>query len=264
MELYKTYQSQQQRDISIKIPWDENTFKGWLVGLFVTALGILIFSVAGILPEAAKPYEVNTVPLTLLNLGSGDNTGLKSGNLTEEGAKSQGAKPKMNLEDAQKSSSNVKNDVKRTDNIAEAEIFKAVDKLPSKLNDKTITGDDADNVGADKKAKDPLASGLGMRGRGKGKGDGFGDIDWGGGGGRVVLNKVLPNFPNNVKSSSQIVLQFKVLADGTVVNVIPIQKADPELEEAAIKALKKWRFNPLPEGNNEIMIGKIPLTFILR
>jgi TonB family protein len=264
MELYKTYQSQQQRDISIKLPWDENTFKGWLVGLGVTAIGLLLFNVAGIMPEAAKPYEVNTVPLTLLNLGSGDNTGLKSGNLTEEGAKSKGDKPKMNLEDAQKSSSNVKNDVKRTDDISQADVYKGVDKLPSKSNDKTITGNDAQNVGADNKATDPLASGLGVRGRGKGKGDGFGDIDWGGGGGRVVLNKVLPNFPENVKSSSQIVLQFKVLADGTVVSVIPIQKADPELEEAAIKALKKWRFNPLPEGNNEIMVGKIPLTFILR
>ena len=122
----------------------------------------------------------------------------------------------------------------------------------------------SDNVGADNKASDPLASGLGSRGKGKGKGDGFGEIDWGGGGGRIVLNKVLPKFPDNVKSSSQIVLQFKVLSDGTVVSVIPIQKADPELEEAAIKALKKWRFNPLPDGQKEIMVGRIPLTFILR
>lgn len=263
MDLYKTYESQENKQIAIKLPWDANTFKGWLIGIGITALAIYLFDIANITPREVKPFEVNTVPLTLLNLGSGDNTGLKSGNLTEEGAKSKGSKPKMNLEDAQKSSGN-NISKKTTNNIAEADTYKPVEKLSSKTNDKTVTGDDADNVGSDMKASDPLASGLGVRGRGKGKGDGFGEIDWGGGGGRTVLNKVLPNFPNSVKSSSQIILQFKVLADGTVVSVLPIQKADPELEEAAIKALKKWRFNPLPEGNNTIMVGRIPLTFILR
>lgn len=263
MELYKTYESQENKQIAIKLPWDANTFKGWMIGISITAIAIYLFDIANIVPKDATPFEVNTVPLTLLNLGSGDNTGLKSGNLTEEGAKSKGSKPKMNLEDAKKSSSNDVNR-KTTTNLAEADTYKPVEKLGSKSNDKTVTGEDSDNVGGEVKTSDPLASGLGVRGRGKGKGDGFGDIDWGGGGGRTVLNKVLPNFPNSVKSSSQIILQFKVLADGTVVSVLPIQKADPELEEAAIKALKKWRFNPLPEGNNTIMIGRIPLTFILR
>lgn len=263
MYIHNSTSVEQKREISFKIPWDVNTFKGWVIAMAITTLSLYIFDYIDILPDKALPYEINnTIPLTLLNLGSGDGTGLKSGNLTEEGAKKSGTKAKMNLEDASRSS-NVKKTNTSTNNT-EGDRYVGVKEIASNSVNKTVPGEDEDNVGVESKNSDPFASGLGVRGSGRGKGDGFGDIDWGGGGNRTVLNKVLPNFPKNVKSSSQIVLQFKVLPDGTVTSIIPLQKADPELEEAAILALKKWKFNPLPNGNNDIMVGKIPLTFILR
>lgn len=264
MYIHNSTSSEQNKEISVKIPWDSNTFKGWLCAIVITSLFYLFFDYVSIMPSSATPYEVNTtIPLTLLNLGSGDGTGLKSGNLTEEGAKKSGEKATMNLEDASRAS-NVKNNQVDKVNNKVGDRYIGVKEIASNSTNSTKPGEDEKNVGVDSKSSDPLGSGLGVRGNGRGKGDGFGDIDWGGGGNRTVLNKVLPKFPNNVKSSSQIVLQFKVLPDGTVTSIIPIQKANPELEEAAILALKRWRFNPLPAGNNEIMIGKIPLTFILR
>ena len=53
-----------------------------------------------------------------------------------------------------------------------------------------------------------------------------------------------------------------MLADGSVSQVIPLQKADPALEQAAITAIKQWRFNRLSDDKE--MWGTIPLTFILR
>jgi len=263
MYLYNSTAVENKKEVSINIPWDSNTFKGWIIALAITSFGILLFDRIDILPQRTHSMPINnTIPLTILNLGSGDGTGLKSGNLTEEGAMKKGEKPKMNLQDAS-TSSNVKNNVQSNTNST-GDKYIPVKEMASNSTNKTIAGEDEDNIGNEKGNTDLMASGLGIRGKGKGKGDGFGDIDWGGGGNRTVLSKVLPNFPSNVKSSSQIVLQFKVLPDGTVTSIIPIQKADPELEQAAILALKKWKFNPLPNGSNEIMIGKIPLTFILR
>ena len=264
MYIHNSTSSEQKKELDIKIPWDSNTFKGWMIALAVTSLFIFLFDYVDLVQERTLPYEINnTVPLTLLNLGSGDGTGLKSGNLTEEGKKKSGESAKMNLEDA-KNSSNVKNANKKAINNEVGDRFIGVKDIASNSKNSTVAGEDDKNVGVESKSSDPFASGLGVRGKGRGKGDGFGEIDWGGGGNRTVLNKVLPHFPSNVKSSSQIVLQFKVLPDGTVSSIIPLQKANPELEEAAILALKKWKFNPLPSGSNEIMIGKIPLTFILR
>jgi protein TonB len=38
------------------------------------------------------------------------------------------------------------------------------------------------------------------------------------------------------------------MPDGSVGRIIPIIKADTELEAAAMNSLRQWRFEPLPEG----------------
>ncbi len=244
--------------INIKIPWDSNTAKGFTIAV----IGMLAFWIISpfISIEKAQPREISSsIPIELLNFGTGDGTGKRSGNLTEEGKSVKGNRAEINIEDAQISSNTKgKSDVK----IEDATKFIASNDIKSNDNNNTkLTGTDNKSVGKED-GSDIAGTGLKDRGTGRGAGDGFGDIDWGGGGNRVLLSKKLPQFPKSVKSNARIELRFKVLSDGSVSQVIPLQKADPALEQAAINAIKQWRFNPLQE--NKEMWGTIPLTFILR
>ncbi len=249
--------------LNIKIPWDKFTARGYLISLLV----LVIFYFISPLIQFDKPSPIRervSIPIQLLNFGSGDGTGLRAGNLTKEGAKAKGETPKVNIQDAEKTpkEAKVQKNVAKVD-IADAGKFNAVKKVT--VDTKTPSekgGTGAQNIGS-KNGDAHEGSGLGKIGSGKGAGDGFGDINWGGGGNRVVQHKELPKFPKNVNNSAQIVLRFKVLPDGTVTGIVPTQKGDPALELAAVNALKKWRFNPLKD-DSPIMIGSIPITFILR
>lgn len=260
--MYKSALKENSRNLNINIPWDSNTAKGFGIAMLITSLIWLLTPYFNL--EQPKPREVKrSIPIELLNFGSGDGTGLKSGNLTEEGASVKGDKPEINIEDAQISSNTKVNKNVDISEIDQASKFNTQKELESKNKSQTkIAGDDQKSVGT-QDGSDIAGSGLKNRGSGRGAGDGFGDIDWGGGGNRVLISKKLPKFPSGVKSSAKIELRFKVLSDGTVSHVIPIKKADPELELAAINAIKQWRFNPLPDSETE-MWGTIPLTFILR
>jgi TonB family protein len=98
-------------------------------------------------------------------------------------------------------------------------------------------------------------SGLGSLGMGRGKGDGFGDIDWGGGGNRTVENKVIPNFPPG-HLNTKITLLFRVAPDGTVVYAeVKTKSGNKAVEQAAIAALRRWRFNKL--ATSTVMEGVI-------
>ena len=247
--------------VNIQIPWDSNTAKGFIAALCIL---LLFFFISPYIKLDDKPIirERETVPIELLILGSGDGTGRRKGNLTAEGTRSKGQNPSISIEDAQKTPTDVNNKKATSTNTDIATDFKPVDKMNGEKNPSKVSGTDTKVVG-DNKNGDEFGSGRGSEGSGKGAGDGFGDIDWGGGGNRVVLEKPLPKFPNGVRTSGQIILRFKVLPDGTVTSVVPLQRADPELEYAAIQAIKKWRFNALKD-DAPIMVGQIPLTFILR
>ena len=251
-------QPEAQSGLNIRIPWDSNTAKGFALAVVIMLLFWIISPLIEI--EKAKPREIaSSIPIELLNFGSGDGTGKKSGNLTEEGKSVKGNKAEINIEDAQiASNTKGKADVK----IEDATKFIASNDVKSNdKNNTKLTGTSNKSVGTED-GSDIMGTGLKDRGTGRGAGDGFGDIDWGGGGNRVLLSKKLPQFPKSVKSNARIELRFKVLPDGTVSQVIPLQKADPALEQAAINAIKQWRFNPL--ADNKEMWGTIPLTFILR
>ncbi|MCX6148387.1 MAG: TonB family protein [Candidatus Kapabacteria bacterium] len=261
------FQSSSKEDravtLNIKIPWDKYTARGYFVSLLV----LLLFYFLSPFMQMDKPQPIRervTIPIQLLNFGSGDGTGLRSGNLTKEGAKAKGETPKVNIQDAEQTpkDAKVQKSTPKVD-IADAGRFNPVKKTTTETktqSDKGGTGQQ--NIGA-KNGDAHEGSGLGKTGTGKGAGDGFGDINWGGGGNRIVQHKELPKFPKNVNNSAQIVLRFKVLPDGTVSSIVPTQKGDPALELAAVNALKKWRFNPLKD-DSPIMIGTIPITFILR
>ena len=61
----------------------------------------------------------------------------------------------------------------------------------------------------------------------------------------------------------EIRLKFWVLPDGTVGEVVPVQRGDLRLEQAAIEYLKNWRFTPVDPAQPP-MWGIIPITYTLR
>lgn len=252
---------EQKLVVHIPIPWDKFTARGFFASL---SLLLLLFFITPYLKIAPPPpiREIHTVPIEILNLGSGDGTGKRSGNLTAEGAMQKGDAPVINIQDAQnsaKDATKAKVSSPMTDDPAH---YRAVNQVKAENTNQNSKSGDAQNTVGNKNGSSD-GNGLGMRGTGKGAGDGFGDINWGGGGNRTVVSKIMPRMPAGVNNNARIVLQFKVLPDGSVSNVIAKQKADPALEQAAISALKKWRFNRLND-DAAVMVGTIPLTFIFK
>ncbi|MEJ5305084.1 MAG: TonB family protein [Ignavibacteria bacterium] len=70
-------------------------------------------------------------------------------------------------------------------------------------------------------------------------------FDWGGRGTRKILRWEKPKFPEGVQKEIDIKIKFTILPDGSVVSPVPLIKADTQLEDAAIQALKTWKFEPL-------------------
>ncbi len=62
---------------------------------------------------------------------------------------------------------------------------------------------------------------------------------------RSVLNKVIPSYPEGLQRSASVKLRFDVLPDGSVRNIVIVQKADQVLEQTSIEAIRQWRFNPI-------------------
>jgi TonB family protein len=77
---------------------------------------------------------------------------------------------------------------------------------------------------------------------------------------RVVLYK--PTwFPEvNIDVEVDIRLKFWVLPDGSVGEVLPLQRGDVRLERAAIEYLKNWRFTPVSSDRPQVW-GIIPIKY---
>ncbi len=262
--IYVSSRHEASSGLNLSIPWDSNAFKGLVGGVSITMLILLLIGFFEVDSSSSRTlYQKNYVPLELLSFGSGDGTGVKSGNLTEEGAKAKGQERQTELQDAEiakKDISKSNTDQATNDDVSDRYVAVKETTTSKEVEDNQNPGNSNKSVGSSDGSD--LGSGLKVRGSGSGAGDGFGDIDWGGGGNRVVLKKVLPKMPSGVQASAKVVLRFRVLPNGLVSTVTPTTKADPALERAAIEALKQWRFNPLE--SDAVMEGVIPLTFILR
>ena len=103
----------------------------------------------------------------------------------------------------------------------------------------------------------------GGSGGGIGRSNGY-SIDWGGVGSRRLLSGRLPRYPEGTTKEMPVYLQFSVLPDGSVSNVIPLRRSDELLEREAIAALRTWRFDPLPSAyEQKTQVGKITFNFKL-
>jgi TonB family protein len=229
---------QDQPTFNIQLVWNPNTLRGFVGALIIVSV-ILALSTCADLRSTREIIVHRPPPIVLLRLGSGDGTGARKGNLTPEGAAQKGASATNPLADAQRStgqSSTSAKDITQSGKVvAVAQAGTGASKSADASADNSIGTSFGDNDGA----------GLGSLGMGKGKGDGFGDIDWGGGGNRTVENKVIPNFPPG-HLNTKITLLFRVAPDGTVVFAeVKTKSGNKAVEQAALLALRRWRFNKL-------------------
>ncbi len=82
---------------------------------------------------------------------------------------------------------------------------------------------------------------------------------------RTVVYKILPTYPEGLQKTATIRVQFTVLPDGTVGEMIPLIKSDPYLERITLNSLKQWRFNPLPANQpQQAEIGIITFRYLLK
>jgi TonB family protein len=248
--------------INFELPFNRNLTKAFCIGtpLVLGLISLLVFW-RDIQPDPRAITYSNTVPLTILNFGKGDGTGMSKGNLSAEGIAHKGNLPASNLHDAEIAASTKKStNNAETDPTVSSNIKTVTNVSSTENNDKKNIGNSSKNVGLADGSLD--GSGLGSRGRGMGLGEGFGEIEWGGGGNRIVLSKKPPKFPQGANISGETKIQFHVKPDGTVSKMIILRKVDPALESAALAALRQWRFNPIKDSVD--MIGIIPFSFRLK
>jgi len=77
-------------------------------------------------------------------------------------------------------------------------------------------------------------------------------IQWMGGGTRKRVSGELPEYPTGVNVEAQIKIQAVVQPDGSIKTVQPVQKANTRLEDAAMRAVRQWKFEPLRSGQSQL------------
>jgi len=96
-------------------------------------------------------------------------------------------------------------------------------------------------------------AGSGQEGPGTGVGKGVGySLEWTNGGTRKKLSGDLPKYPEGTNVEAQIRILAVVTPDGNVRSVQPAQRANARLEDAAMRELRLWRFEPLPSGAPQV------------
>lgn len=82
---------------------------------------------------------------------------------------------------------------------------------------------------------------------------------------REVLNGPLPIYPEGLDKEASIRIKITVLPDGTIGNLIPIQKADATLESVTMKTLKLWKLSPLKPTDPQLnQTAVITFRFVLQ
>lgn len=255
METRSSLRSGSPGMLTLRIPWDPLTARGFLIAVALHIAAFFLVLHVRWDPQPPSQPEVAAIPIELLTLGWGEGEKPAGGDLIPEGVAYRAKSHRAILAEASLTRFSPSAEPSSA-NLAQG-IPRPVSEVPTKalaapgMQQQTVLGTpDGTREG----------NGLGQHGTGSGKGLGF-DIEWGGGGNRIVLSRVLPQYPRGHNVSGRVRLRFTVLPDGTVGSILPIQRSDPLLERAAIEALRQWRFNPL--STSVEMIGIITFTFEL-
>lgn len=105
--------------------------------------------------------------------------------------------------------------------------------------EKSVMPGSGENAG---EVADPRAAGV--------AGSGIGNsvsvsMQWSDGGSRKKISGNLPTYPPGVNVETQIRIETVVQPDGSVKSLKPAQKGNTKLEEAAMKEVRLWMFEPL-------------------
>lgn len=106
--------------------------------------------------------------------------------------------------------------------------------------------------------------GTDFYGNGSGGGIGY-SMKWLQGGTRRKLAGDLPKYPEGVKVEAEIRLFAVVMPNGSIEALHPAQKGDSRLEEAALKEVRYWRFEPLKPSQPQVdQMCEITFLFTLK
>ena len=82
-----------------------------------------------------------------------------------------------------------------------------------------------------------------------------------------VLKKVDPKYPETARRAEReglVTLEFTVEVDGKVTDIKVVQSIGFGFDEAAVEAVKKWRFTPAKKGGEAVPRRvKVPIRFTL-
>jgi|GEM_PF-6777982 len=82
---------------------------------------------------------------------------------------------------------------------------------------------------------------------------------------RDVLYDPLPKYPEGLDQEAVIRIRITVLPNGTVGDLIPLQKADATLESVTMKTLKRWKLSPLKASDPQLnQTAIISFRFVLQ
>ncbi len=136
------------------------------------------------------------------------------------------------------------------------QIVKDTPELPAAKNKDEKSPPVPEKVKKKKETKREETSGSGNSGY---------NIDFGGKRIRKIYSYEVPPYPEGVAKDIDVKLRFTILPDGTVGSIFPLIKADSRLETAAVSALRRWRFEPLPAGQKkEVQHAVIVFPFRLK
>jgi TonB family protein len=88
-------------------------------------------------------------------------------------------------------------------------------------------------------------------------------IQWLDGGTRRRISGELPQYPAGTNVDAQIKILTVVMPDGSVKAVQPEQKANTRLEDAAMKAVRLWKFEPLRSNQPQLEQNAV-ITFLFK
>jgi len=82
---------------------------------------------------------------------------------------------------------------------------------------------------------------------------------------RDILYDPLPQYPEGLDQEARIRIKITVLPNGTIGDLIPLQKADATLESVTMKTLKLWRLSPLKPSDPQMnQTAVISFRFVLQ
>jgi outer membrane biosynthesis protein TonB len=89
------------------------------------------------------------------------------------------------------------------------------------------------------------------------------NIAWREGSGRSKISGDMPRYPENSNKEVQIKVQVTVAPDGSITQIVPLQKADHAFENSVTTALRTWKFEKLRGVPEEPQIAVITFNFKL-